>query len=46
MGDCIVIETAEGHHVFNSIYRALGSDTHVQLAEMIGVDLAERVRNG
>ena len=38
--NCIVVDTAEGHHVFDSVYPALGSDTHTQLAEMIGVDLA------
>ena len=35
--DCIVVETAEGHHAFDSIYPALGSDTHTELAERIGV---------
>ena len=39
--DCIVIETAEGHHVFDSVYPALGSDTHTELAEQIGVALNE-----
>ena len=39
-GDCIVIDTAEGHYSFDSVYFALGSDTHTQLAEMVGVDLA------
>lgn len=39
-GDCIVVDTAEGHHSFDTIYPALGSDTHVQLAEMIGADLS------
>jgi thioredoxin reductase (NADPH) len=38
--DCIVVDTAEGHHSFDSVYPALGSDTHTQLAEMLGVDLA------
>ena len=38
--DCIVVDTAEGHHSFDSVYPALGSDTHVQLAQMIGVDLS------
>jgi thioredoxin reductase (NADPH) len=38
--DCIVVDTAEGHHSFDSIYPALGSDTHVQLAEMVGADLS------
>jgi len=38
--DCIVVDTADGHHAFDSVYPALGSDTHVQLAEMIGADLS------
>ena len=37
---CIVIDTAEGHYAFDSVYPALGSDTHTQLAEMIGADLS------
>jgi thioredoxin reductase (NADPH) len=36
----IVADTAEGHHVFDSIYPALGSDTHTQLAEMVGAKLS------
>jgi len=38
--DCIVVDTAEGHYSFDSVYPALGSDTHVQLAEMLGADLS------
>src|SRR5689334_25409193 len=38
---CIVVDTAEGHHAFDSIYPALGSDTHTQLGEMVGAKLAE-----
>jgi len=38
--DCIVVDTAEGHYAFDSIYPALGSDTHTQLAEMVGADLS------
>ncbi len=38
--DCIVVDTAEGHYTFDSIYPALGSDTHTQLAEMVGAKLA------
>ena len=34
--DHIVVDTAEGHYTFDSVYPALGSDTHVQLAEMLG----------
>ena len=36
----IVVETAEGMHSFDSVYPALGSDTHTQLAEMVGADLS------
>ena len=37
--DCIVVETASGFHAFDSVYPALGSDTHTELAEQIGVEL-------
>ena len=37
---CIVVDTAEGHYVFDSVYPALGSDTHTQLGEMVGAELA------
>ena len=37
---CIVVDTAEGHHAFDSVYPALGSDTHTQLAEMVGANLS------
>ncbi|MEO5773886.1 MAG: NAD(P)/FAD-dependent oxidoreductase [Sphingomicrobium sp.] len=37
----IVIDTAEGHHTFDSVYPALGSDTHTQLAAMIGAKLSD-----
>ena len=40
-GDCIVVDTAEGHHAFDSVYPALGSDTHTQLGEMVGAKLAD-----
>ncbi len=36
----IVVDTAEGHYTFDSIYPALGSDTHIQLAEQVGADLS------
>ena len=39
--DCIVVDTAEGHYAFDSVYPALGSDTHTQLGEMVGAKLAE-----
>jgi thioredoxin reductase (NADPH) len=38
--DCIIVDTAEGHHAFDSIYPALGSDTHTQLAEMVEAELS------
>ena len=38
--ECIVVDTAEGHYAFDSIYPALGSDTHTQLAEMAGANLS------
>ena len=40
--DYIVVDTAEGHHTFDSVYPALGSDTHVQLAEQLGAALSEQ----
>jgi len=40
-GDCIVVDTAEGHYTFDTVYPALGSDTHTQLGEMVGAKLAE-----
>ncbi len=39
-GECIVVETAEGTHTFDCIYPALGSDTHTQLAQMVGANLS------
>jgi thioredoxin reductase (NADPH) len=38
---CIVVDTVEGHYTFDSIYPALGSDTHTQLGEMVGAKLAD-----
>ncbi|MBA3666180.1 MAG: NAD(P)/FAD-dependent oxidoreductase [Sphingomonas sp.] len=38
-GDITVI-TAGTRHNFDSIYPALGSDTHIHLAEMLGADLS------
>jgi thioredoxin reductase (NADPH) len=37
--DSITIHTAEGYFAFDSVYPALGSDVHCQLAEMIGARL-------
>ncbi len=39
-GNCIVVDTAEGHFTFDSVYPALGSDTHTQLGEMLDAKLA------
>ena len=41
-GECIVVDTAEGHYTFDTIYPALGSDTHTQLAEMVGARLGDK----
>ena len=40
--NCITVDTAEGHYTFDSVYPALGSDTHVQLAEQLGARLNEQ----
>lgn len=39
---CIVVDTADGHYTFDSVYPALGSDTHTQLAEQLGARLNEQ----
>jgi len=39
--NCITVDTAEGHYTFDSIYPALGSDTHSQLGESVGAKLAK-----
>jgi thioredoxin reductase (NADPH) len=39
---CIVVDTAEGHYTFDSVYPALGTDTHTQLANMLGARLNEQ----
>jgi len=39
---CIVVDTAEGHFTFDSVYPALGSDTHNQLATQVGARLNEQ----
>jgi thioredoxin reductase (NADPH) len=38
---CITVETAEGYHAFDTVYPALGSDTHTELAEQAGVALTK-----
>lgn len=35
-GKAIVVDTAEGHHAFDSVYPALGSDPHIELAQQVG----------
>lgn len=40
-GDCITIATPYGEHVFDSVYPALGSDTHTELAQQVGARIAE-----
>ncbi len=37
----IVVDTPHGHHTFDSVYPALGSDIHNELAGQIGVALNE-----
>lgn len=39
--NCITVETAEGHHTFDSVYPALGSDTHTELACQVGAVISE-----
>jgi thioredoxin reductase (NADPH) len=38
-GDAITIATPYGEHRFDSVYPALGSDTHTELAEQVGAKL-------
>ncbi len=40
LADAIVVETPHGHHAFDSVYPALGSDVHSELAGQIGVALS------
>jgi thioredoxin reductase (NADPH) len=39
--DAIVVETPHGHHTFDSVYPALGSDVRTELACQLGVALSE-----
>jgi thioredoxin reductase (NADPH) len=39
----IVVETAEGRLTFDTVYPALGSDTHVELALQLGAALKDKV---
>ncbi len=38
--DCIVVDTADGHYTFDSVYPALGSDAHTELAGQVGAELS------
>ncbi|HLL59138.1 MAG TPA: NAD(P)/FAD-dependent oxidoreductase, partial [Allosphingosinicella sp.] len=38
---CITIATPYGEHIFDSVYPALGSDTHTELAHQVGAEIAE-----
>ena len=40
-GDCITVATAAGDLTFDSVYPALGSDVHSELARMAGAKLAK-----
>jgi thioredoxin reductase (NADPH) len=37
---CITIATPYGEHIFDSVYPALGSDTHTELAHQVGAEIA------
>ncbi|MGZ8308010.1 MAG: NAD(P)/FAD-dependent oxidoreductase [Allosphingosinicella sp.] len=39
--DCIVVDTADGHYTFDSVYPALGSDMHNELADQVGAKLKD-----
>jgi thioredoxin reductase (NADPH) len=39
--DCIVVDTPDGHQAFDSVYPALGSDVHNELAQQVGAELKE-----
>ncbi|HEX5184370.1 MAG TPA: NAD(P)/FAD-dependent oxidoreductase [Allosphingosinicella sp.] len=41
--ECILVDTAEGRYGFESVYPALGSDTHVELALQLGAALKDGV---
>ena len=44
--DCIVVDTRRGQSPFDSVYPALGSDTHVELALQLGAELRGRRAGG
>lgn len=39
-GDCLAVPTAAGRMLFDSVYPALGSDVHSDLAKMVGAETA------
>ena len=39
LADCITVDTADGLLSFDSVYPALGSDTHTALAAMVGAEI-------
>jgi thioredoxin reductase (NADPH) len=41
LDEAIVVETPHGHHTFDSVYPALGSDVHSELAGQIGAALVD-----
>jgi thioredoxin reductase (NADPH) len=41
--ECIVVDTADGHYTFDSVYPALGSDVHNELALQVGAELKDEV---
>ncbi len=40
-GNCITLATPYGEYIFDSVYPALGSDTHTELAKQVGAEIAE-----
>ena len=40
LDNAIVVETPHGHHTFDSVYPALGSDVNTELADQLGVALS------
>lgn len=38
---CITVDTADGHYTFDSVYPALGSDTHTELAQQVGAVISD-----
>ena len=40
-GKCITLDTPDGHYTFDSVYPALGSDTHTELAQQVGATISD-----